>query len=180
MLARRFALTFLASLLLASWLPVADALASGGPIEVSLNRQRAAIGLGSSLNFSSTVRNGGDSTSPPLIAHLNVVALEPGVYVDPEDWSSSRTRQIGPIPPGQSVTAEWDVKAVTTGRLAVYVSALPVSAKAGTATPPAVSGPIRLLVPERRDLSPGGALPLSIAIPLLVGVAMLTVRIRRG
>ena len=46
-----------------------------------------------------------------------------GVYVDPEDWSSHRTRYLAPISAGGSVTLAWKMQAVNSGSFGVYVAA---------------------------------------------------------
>ena len=37
-----------------------------------------------------------------LVAHLNIVGLSSGIYVDPEDWSEERTKFVPPLAPGES------------------------------------------------------------------------------
>ena len=56
-----------------------------------------------------------------LIAHLTVVSLHDGVYVDPEDWSSHRTRYLGAIPTGGSAMITWRLQAVNAGTFGIYV-----------------------------------------------------------
>ena len=72
-----------------------------------------------------------------LIAHLNVLSLRSGVYIDPEDWSSNRTRYLPPIPAGGSLTLTWRLQAVNAGSIGVYVAVLPqsVAAKPPTTSP---------------------------------------------
>ena len=95
-----------------------------------------------------------------------------GVYVDPEDWSSERTRYLPPLAPGGSIEVPWTVKAVNSGHLAVYVTVL------GAGRP--VIGPaLDARVASRTTIDAGGALPLAVGVPALLGVAALGVRRRR-
>jgi hypothetical protein len=107
-----------------------------------------------------------------LIAHLDVVSRDPAVYVDPEDWSSERTRYLAPLAPGASLEIPWTVKAVNAGRFYVYVVVQ------GDGRP--LAGPaLDARVSERRTLDAGGVLPLAVGLPALLGVALLGVRARR-
>ena len=81
--------------------------AASNPVGVSLSRTSTSVGIGDSFGFTSTVSNQGSAPVSGLVAHLNVLSFTHGVYVDPEDWSSNRTRYLDPIPPGQSTTVHW-------------------------------------------------------------------------
>jgi hypothetical protein len=99
------------------------------------------------------------------------------VYVDPEDWSSNRTRYLGTIPAGGSRTIAWRMQAVNAGTFGVYVAALSATgAKARSITSPTV----RLSVAERTTLNSGGILPLAIGIPALIAALSVGIRVRRA
>jgi ABC-type taurine transport system ATPase subunit len=66
--------------------------AARASVSVTVDRTGVATGLGKRFAFRSTVVNAGPGEARGLVAHLNVASLRPGVYVDPEDWSTSRTR----------------------------------------------------------------------------------------
>jgi hypothetical protein len=123
---RRLALGALAALALTA------APAASAGVSVSLDRTNVSTKLGHSFTFRSTIANHGQAPARGLIAHLNVLSLRNSVYVDPEDWSSHRTRYLAPIPPGGSTTLSWKVKAVNAGSIGVYVAVLP---RAGAAAP---------------------------------------------
>ena len=129
------------------------------------------------FSFTSTVRNRG--MAPALIVHLNVLSRDPSVYVDPEDWSSARTRYLT-VPTGGIANLRWTLRAVNSGSFVVYVA---VMSQDGSG-PIAVSGPLRVHLAERRTLDPGGALPLTVGVPaalaaLLVGRSLAARRRRR-
>lgn len=140
--------------------------------ELSMSRARVSIRIGADFRFSATVSNRGTAPLNGLIAHLDVVSHDRDVYVDPEDWSSERTRYLPPVAPGASLEIPWKVKAVNAGRFAVYVVVL------GAGRP--LAGPaLDARVSEQRTIDAGGVLPLAVGLPALLGVALLAVRARR-
>ena len=152
--------------------PVASA---GDEVVVGIDRTHVSTSLGRSFSFTTTVTNGGAGPTGTLVAHLNVLSLEPGVYVDPEDWSSDRTHYLDPIQPGGSRTVRWRVKAVNGGSLAAYVTVVPQSG-AGT---PAASAALRFDVASRRTLNSGGILPIALGVPAGIALLAFGVRVRR-
>lgn len=149
--------------------------ASPGEIAVTVDRTHVSISLGRSFTFSTTIVNRGGAAAA-LVAHLNVLSLRPGVYVDPEDWSSNRTRYLGVIPAGGSRTVDWSVKAVNAGLFAVYVAVLP---QTGAAAPPIAGPEIQVSVAKRTTLDSAGILPLALGFPLCIGLLAAGVRLRR-
>jgi hypothetical protein len=160
----------LAALLL--WAPAAGAATA--PPAITLDRGAVAIRLGKSFAFTSTLAAGSASTGP-LVAHLNVVSLDPSTYVDPEDWSTHRTRYLEPLSAGETRSIRWSVKAVSAGSMAIYVTAVP----AGGSGPIAVGPPLRVQVADRKTLNSGGVVPLALAVPAMV-VALAVAARRRG
>jgi hypothetical protein len=142
---------------------------------VSLSRAQVTTKLGDNFAFTSTIANRDSTAAAGLVAHLNVVSLTKGVYVDPEDWSSDRTQYLPVVAAGRSVTVPWKVKAVNGGRFAIYVAVLPVT---GT-LPPVVSPALDARVTEHRALNSGGVLPLALGIPALIGLGAIGLRVRR-
>jgi len=145
-------------------------------VSVTVDRVGVATGLGKRFTFTSTVVNAGPVEARGLVAHLNVASLRPGVYVDPEDWSTSRTRYLDPIPSGGAATVRWSLQAVNAGSFAVYVAVLPADA---AGRPPTVGRTVRVTVAERRTLDAGGILPLAIGVPALLGLAAGGLALRR-
>jgi len=154
----------------------AHAADGAADVSVTVDRARISTELGHEFGFRSTITNRGATTASGLIAHLNVLSLRDGVYVDPEDWSSQRTYYLGAIAPGASTTISWRMQAVNGGSFGVYVAVLPES---GIARPPATGSTIRVAVAERRTLNSGGILPLALGIPALLGLLTLGSRVRR-
>jgi hypothetical protein len=148
-------------------------------VEVSVSRSHVSTRLGGTFGFSSTITNVGPRAVSGLVAHLNVVGLSEGIYVDPEDWSEQRTQTLAPLHPGQSVEVPWSVKAVTGGRAAIYVVVLSGRAAATSSESLAVSPAMDVRITERRTLNTGGVLPIALGVPALLGLATLTLRIRR-
>jgi hypothetical protein len=153
------------------------ASAGGGAVSVDVGRARIATGIGHTFEFRSTVANHGAAPAAGLIAHLNVLSLRTGTYVDPEDWSSQRTRYLAPLPPGGSTTITWRMQAVNSGSFGVYVAVLPQS---GAHRPPVTGQTIRVDVGKRQTLDAGGILPLALGIPAFLGLLSVGLRVRRG
>ncbi|MDQ3858493.1 MAG: hypothetical protein M3327_08630 [Actinomycetota bacterium] len=151
------------------------ASAQSGP-SVTVDRRQISTRLGDTFAFRTTIANPAPAATEALIAHLNIVSLREGLYVDPEDWSSERTSYLGAIPPGRSRTITWKVKAVNGGSLAVYVAVLP---QTRAAQPPTTSPTIEITVAERKTLNSGGILPLAVGIPALVGLLAGSARLAR-
>jgi hypothetical protein len=156
--------------------PAAQAADASAPVSVTVDRAQISTKLGEKFVFRSTITNRGSTAASGLIAHLNVLSLRDGVYVDPEDWSSQRTRYLGTIPAGGSTTTAWRMQAVNSGRFGVYVAVLHES---GRGRPPRTGPAIRLAVAERRTLNSGGILPLVLGIPAFVGLLTLAFRLHR-
>jgi hypothetical protein len=150
--------------------------ADASRVTVTLDRARVSTQLGQKFSFQSTITNRGSTPASGLIAHLNVLSLRPGVYVDPEDWSAERTRYLGTIPPGGSTTTTWRMHAVNAGTFGVYVAVLDES---GRARPPRTGPTLHLAVAERKTLNSEGILPLGLGVPALLGFATLILRLRR-
>jgi hypothetical protein len=158
--------------------PLAQGAQEPARISVKVDRTQISTTLGGKFSFRTTITNRGSSEARGLIAHLNVLSLKDGVYVDPEDWSSNRTRYLPPIPAGGSVTTTWGMQAVNDGDFGIYVAVLPES---GEARPPTTGPAIHLDVAERKTLNAGGIVPLALGIPALLGILTLGLRLyRRG
>ena len=143
-------------------------------VTVQLDRATLAAGPGQRLRFTSTVRNVGPRPLSGLIAHLNILSSDPGVYVDPEDWSPRRTQYLDDLPPGEDVVLDWDVRAVTSGPLVLFVAVTGPKDDRVTA-----SGPLRVRVEGRRVVNAENVLPLVMGMPAGVLVLLGLTRVRR-
>ena len=154
---------------------VAQSGADPSTISVELDRSEADAGPGEKLTFVSTLRNTGNQPVTDLVVLLNIVTADPDVYVDPEDWSPRRTQYIDELGPRDSVELTWDVRAVTSGPLVLYVAAsYPASDEV------AASGPLYLTVSGRRVVNSDNVLPLVLGLPgSVLGLLTLTM-LRRG
>lgn len=137
----------------------AEAAPNSGLV-VTLDQDRLDAGPGERIAFSSTIRNTGDRAQSDLVAHLNILTTDPDVYVDPEDWSPRRTQYLDELTPGDEVSLRWDVQAVTSGPLILYVSVTSPSSTTVTS-----SGPLDLTVGGQRVVDSGAVLPLVLGMP---------------
>lgn len=156
--------------------PSAYAADAANDITVTADRTKIAVGLGGKFSFRTTITNRGSAPVSGLIAHLNVLDLTGNTYVDPEDWSTTRTRYLDPIPAGRSATITFSGQAVNSGSLGLYVAVLD---RKGTARPPAMTSAIRMDVSARRTLNAGGIAPLAVGVPGLLGLLTLGVSLSR-
>jgi hypothetical protein len=166
-------LTLVLVILLLSAAPAARA----ADLTVSNDRTAIATKLGHKFVFHSTIRNNGTSPAGGLVVHLNVVDLSGHTYVDPEDWSSHRTRYLAAIPAGASTTVSWPMNAVNSGTIGVYVAVLP---RSGAPVPPTTGPILRVRIQDRKTLNSGGILPLALGFPALLGLLAFGVRLRRS
>jgi hypothetical protein len=156
-------------------LSLAAAVGAAAPSDVSIDVDRTRVGteLGDKFSFRSKVTNETGAESASLIAHLNVLSLDRGVYVDPEDWSSDRTRYLGTLAPGESTSINWNIHAVNDGRFAAYITVLPQTV---TDAPPVTGPVVEFDVKKKTTLNSGGILPLALGIP--AGLALLAAGVR--
>jgi|1186.fasta_scaffold17290_2 CARDB protein len=168
-----------AGIVLALAVPVtATPAAAATSVEVTFDRVSQATALGDRFTVRARIANLGTATTEPLMADLNVTSVTTAVYVDLEDWSADRTHELPPLEPGASTTLSFDLQPVNVGRFNVYVVVLPNGASSPGTGPLAVSPAVHVTVAGRTTLSAGGALPVAIAVPVLLGVALAVTRIR--
>ena len=164
---------------LLSGLPV-PALADPLNIEIVPEPLAVSTALGGRFMIATEVRNIGSAPTGPMLAHLNVASIEGTVYVDPEDWSSERSQRLT-LGPGESRKLNWQIQAVNSGRFAAYVVVVPFDSTVKGNEALRISPLIKVDVAPRSTLSAGGALPVVLMMPLLIGVAAGTAlfRVRR-
>jgi hypothetical protein len=154
----------------------APAICASNHIAVTVDRTAISTSLGHKFSLQSQVVNNGATAASGLIAHLNVLSLRPDVYLDPEDWSSHRTRYLPAIPAGGSVTINWKMQAVNAGSIAVFIAVLPQN---GEARPPATGPTVHVSIARRKTLNSGGILPLALGIPALLSALLVGAGVRR-
>lgn len=165
-----------ATIVIGSAAPAMATAAAPDTVKVAVEPTHVDTVLGGRFTITTEFTNTGTADGP-LLAHLNVASITGKVYVDPEDWSSNRSREIS-LPAGESRTLTWELQAVNAGSFAVYVVVLPFDTATAGNEPLAVSPMIRLEVATRSTLSAGGALPITLAIPILLGLAAAATRLR--
>jgi ABC-2 type transport system permease protein len=141
---------------------------------VSLDRSAVATRVGEDVRMVSTITNTSPFIVRGLVAHLDVVSRQPGVTVDPEDWSSERTRYLPPLAAGRSARIRWTVTTVNTGRFAVYVVALGRGRQR-----PVLSPPLDVRIAAHQTIDPGTTLPVVVGVPAVLAAALVGTRRRR-
>lgn len=140
------------------------------PLRVTVAPAQAEIRMGEKVHLEARVTNIGNSPTPPLVVHVNVVSLNPKPYVDPEDWARDRSRTLRPLAPGETARAQWTLTAVNGGEFAAYTVVLPAAPAARPADPISASASMRMRVTSVRRFNSGGVLPVVIAVPALLGL----------
>jgi hypothetical protein len=154
--------------------PASADVAGSGPVQISQQTTTAHVGIGQRFAFTTTIRNDGDRPLSGLVAHLDIVGLDPDVYVDPEDWSTQRTQYPSAVPPHATTRLSWSVHAVTTGRLVLYVSLVSATGQAVAAGPA-----LHAEVGAQQRLDPNGVLPVAVGVPVLLLALLAAARLRR-
>ena len=142
-------------------------------VNVELDQNALTVGPGAKVRFESTVANESGRSLSGLVAHLSILSSDPGVYVDPEDWSPRRTQYIDELAAGAEVTLTWEVRAVTAGPMVLYVG---VSQPAAGAV--ATSATLNMTVSGKREVQAANAIPLVVGVPALVVVLLGLVGLR--
>jgi hypothetical protein len=155
----------------------APAWAAPLTVKITPDPTRVATVLGGSFTIMTQVANTGSSPTGDVLAHLNIASMQDDVYVDPEDWSSSRSQNLT-LQPGESRTLSWDIQAVNAGRFAAYVVVLPEGTEVAGAEGLVVSPLVKIDVATRSALSESGVLPVVVGIPLLLGLGALALQLR--
>lgn len=140
--------------------------------EVTFDRPAAAMGVGQRVTLLTRITNPGTEPTGPFVAHLDVVSLTPDVTVDPEDWSSERSQDVDALEPGETRELSWPIQAVAAGTFDAYVVLVGHGPVLVTATP------AHLEVAGRRELGAGGALPVVLIVPALLGLGAAAMRYR--
>ncbi|HSV37354.1 MAG TPA: hypothetical protein VLI04_01220 [Nocardioidaceae bacterium] len=152
----------------------AQVAAGDSPVSVVLDETERPVGPGEKIRFESTVRNTSDQAVSGLVAHVAILTSDPDVYVDPEDWSPRRTQYIDELGPGEESSLTWNVQAVTTGPLILYVAVT----DPGTDTV-AASGPLYMTVGGQRVVNSAGVFPLALGVPAGVLLLLALTGVRR-
>jgi len=148
----------------------APAVAAPPSVQVVAEPARVETVLGGRFMITTEVTNTGAVPTGDILAHLNVASIEGTVYVDPEDWSSSRSQQLS-LEPGESRKLSWELQAVNSGHFAAYVVVVPFGSTVAGNEELAISPLVDVAVASRSTLTAQGALPVVLSVPLLLGLA---------
>ena len=153
------------------------AMAVPTTISVVMEPTQVTTVLGGRFTLETEVTNTGTAATGTLLAHLNVASIEGSVYVDPEDWAADRSQELE-LQPSESRRLSWEVQAVNSGSFAAYVVVLPFGSTTSAAEHLMVSPLVKLEVAPRSTLNPGGALPVVLLVPVLLGILAAAARLR--
>jgi hypothetical protein len=146
-------------------------------IVVTAESTRISAELGQEFAVRTTVTNQSAAEVAGLVAHLDVLGFDSEIAIDPEDWSSERTRTLPTLQPGDSVTFTWSLHAVNAGTIGLYVAA--VAREGADGAPPFVGPTILADISERPTVGSSGVLPLAVGIPVVLALLVAGLRLRR-
>jgi hypothetical protein len=153
--------------------PVPGMTGAGGSVGVTIAPSTAGLRLGDEVDLTVTVDNATGAATSPLVVHLDVTDPDLAGSVDPEDWTTTLSKPVGVLAPGQTRVVDWHLQPVSAGSFTVYAVALSAGEE-----DVAVSGITTIDVTDRRSLNPGNVLAVAVTVPGLVG-AVLLFRLRR-
>jgi hypothetical protein len=147
------------------------------PLSVTISVNMVDVSLQESeyFDFTTTVTNNGTVATGALVAHLNVASLQKGLYVDPEDWSETRTVFFGPLGPGASESLTWKVHGLFAGDFAVYVVVL----SKDSSTVPVSADEVHVHIEKWTVMQVAGVTPVVVTVPIVVGALYVGQRMRR-
>lgn len=172
-LTHRLGLATVVLLILALVSSAVPALAQDGTpvqdLQISIDLDTITVKTGDKVEYSTTVKNNGTETSPPLIVAMNVINLDAeGDVVDPEDWSPKRTQYIEALGAGESEDLHWIINTILDGDYMVYMVLIPAPVSREETSQPVATSGIHLTVLPFTRLNPRGVLPYVIGLPILL------------
>ncbi len=138
---------------------------------VSVTPTQVSTSVGTSFEVTITLDNMAEEATPELGLHIDITDPRESGSVDPEDWAPSLTHSIAPIGPGEQVMQSWTLAPIQGGDFVLYAVALDMNAGVEPSTL-AVSNGVPIHVEEKRSFNPQGVLPLAIAMPAMLGLAL--------
>ena len=153
-----------------TWLAAPALAAEPLSVQVTTEPARVETVLGGRFMITTEITNTGAAPSGEILAHLNVASIEGSVYVDPEDWSPNRSQQLS-LEPGERQKLSWEIQAVNAGHFAAYVVVVPFGSNVAGNEVLMISPLVDVDVASRSTLTAGGALPVVVMVPLLLGLA---------
>jgi hypothetical protein len=153
-----------------TWLPAPAIAAEPLSVKVIVEPVHLETVLGGRFMITTEITNTGAAPSGEILAHLNVASIEGSVYVDPEDWSPNRSQQLS-LEPGERQKLSWEIQAVNAGHFAAYVVVVPFGSNVAGNEALMISPLVDVDVASKSTLTAGGALPVVVMVPLLLGLA---------
>ena len=135
---------------------------------LTIEATETSVVLGQNLDLSIDITNTASIDSAALVIHLDITDPAKSSSVDPEDWTSTLSKTVGVIGPGESMTVSWNIQPISGGTFAVYAVALAPDIETTS-----VSNVVHVEVADERSLNPSGILPVALATPTVVGALLL-------
>ena len=142
---------------------------SGTPLTIETPTKRLSGTAGHYVRLPARITNASATPVRGVVAYASLVEISFGqqATVDLEDWSAHRAVTIGSLAPGQSKDAGWNLRLIKGGSYVIYANA--IERRSSWA---AVGQEVPLTVRARKNLNPGGVLPVALGVPVLAGAAL--------
>ena len=154
--------------------PSAGAERPEDAVTVELRPATSSVRLGESLDLRITVTNQGTRPTSALVVHLDITDPSRSTSVDPEDWTSTLSKPVGPLAAGRSAVVRWTIQPISSGAFSAYAVAL-----APGVDELATSNLLQVRVTGKRALNPGGILLVAVGVPAFVG-GLLVLQVARS
>lgn len=138
-------------------------------VTIAVEPANQSVILGDHIDITITVTNMGTQTLSDLVVHIDITDPVASTSVDPEDWTSTLSKPVGPLGPNESTTATWTIQPISPGSFALYAIVL-----APDSETVAASNILAVDVIDQRSLNPNGILPVAIGAPAVVGGLLVT------
>ena len=149
----------------------ASADSDTGSLVVTVTPEQLSTSVGQPASVTITLANESAEPTGDLAVHIDITDPRGTNSVDPEDWTPELTLFREALLPGEQVTESWTVTPIQGGDFVLY--AVAINANGGIeAGMLSVSNGVPIHVEEKRSFNPQGVLPLSVAMPTLLGVAL--------
>lgn len=142
---------------------------SGTPLGLETAAKRISGTAGQYVKLPAKITNTSNRQVTEAVAYVSLVDITKGQQapVDLEDWSAHRAITIPSLAPGQSRDVNWSLRLVKGGNYTVYANAI-----VRGSTRASVGQEVPLFVRAKKNLNPGGVLPVALGVPVLAGVAL--------
>jgi hypothetical protein len=142
---------------------------SGTPLKLETTPKKISGTAGQYVRLPAKITNTSGKPVRDAVAYISLVDVTKGQQapVDLEDWSAHRAVTVSSLGAGRSRDVGWNIRLVKGGNYVVYANAIDRGS-----TRASVGREVRMFVATKRNLNPGGVVPVALGVPVLAGAAL--------